>query len=740
MSLQILLQQLQSRLQVELGEAALGQDSPLQVQCAFKQGKLMILAQHGADVTPNPQAVFPTLEQAVRTFYHSQAPLVKGGTQKARGSTDSQPSQRSPLDSPLEREMDPQAPLIKGGARRAGGSQDSQPSQRSPLDPPLERGAPLHRRSPLDPPLERGVGLLRPEGSDGVDSLDFPQEVQLFMRVAGQKQYHAFHSFNLEPLEPSVPDRLDLDFAEPDPSEPALLESDSSNPDPGELDLSEPVALPTTAVASDVREVTDLAIIPVAPDQELSGNEIPKADDPLKLATLMGTSEMGTSDPNVAPVSELNSAQSRQPLTLPWMVAGIGVGLLALLGGFYAVTRPCVIGSCSALTTAQQLGQQSVQSLQQQPAPNLDTVRQKLAEATQMLETIPAWSRHHQSAQTLIQTYQVQSAEIAQLTQATDQAQLAIQKGQSPPHPPQTWTEIQGLWQGAIAQLQKVPSNSTTYAFAQRQLKVYQANLGIINQRLASETQAEKQLNAAKATLRLAETRQGIAQSPDSWRQVQVTWQVAIKALEQVPKGTTAYQEAQELQAIYQPKLAAARDRATKEQISAQSYNRALSFANQAQTYEKQNQTTPAIAAWSNAVANINQVATDTFYALQAQPLASSYSQSLQQLEEKLRTASIFQKTQTDLSRTCAGSPQICTYTLTPTLITVQLTAPYMQTITRTVFTARYNRDSNTQVEIRSHLKTLQVALEAISTNSGIPIELYNPTNVLMGRYIPTPN
>ena len=102
-----------------------------------------------------------------------------------------------------------------------------------------------------------------------------------------------------------------------------------------------------------------------------------------------------------------------------------------------------------------------------------------------------------------------------------------------------------------------------------------------------------------------------------------------------------------------------------------------------------------------------------------------------------LRAAVALQKTRTELSQTCAGTPTVCTYLVTPTVIQVRLTSDYDRSVERAMVTAAMRQDSATQVQIAQHVNTLLKALTTIGDNAGIPVELYDANDALLGRYVP---
>ena len=527
--------------------------------------------------------------------------------------------------------------------------------------------------------------------SDPPTFAEFTDQVRLYLRVAGQKQPYAAHNFTLEPLPITTADAFIT------PEAITVLEEDED-----EGDIDDPPML------TDAANPFELAIQPLTPTSE---ELVP------------------TAKPRKVP----------RPTVLPLLAAGAGVGLFALAAGIYALTRPCVIGACTPIATAQELSQASAQTLQKaRSGQDVIVAREKLQDAIATLKPIPAWSGQHGTAKALIQSYESQEQAIAQVVAAQSQAIAAAQKSQNPPHPLSEWTAIQGLWRNAIAQLEAVPQNSPAYMLAQKKRQEYQANLVATNKRLKAEQAANAKLRQAQDTAKVAEAREGIAQSLETWQLAHATWQTSINNLRQIPKGTMAHQEAQELLAAYQPKLVASGNRRTKEQLAANAYSQAIALARQAQSFEQQNQWSQAVANWRTALSYAKQVPNDTLYFEEAQPLVSSYNNSLSEAENKLQLANILEGARADLRRTCAGSPRICDFSVSLTLIKVELNPDYVRTLVRAAITAEANGDIGTQVDLRNHIATLEAALEAISQNARIPIELYDENDSLLGRYVPS--
>lgn len=421
----------------------------------------------------------------------------------------------------------------------------------------------------------------------------------------------------------------------------------------------------------------------------------------------------------------------------PLLVVGGGVALATLFTSIYMLTRPCVIGQCQSLETAKQLNKVADHLTRQADSQvDLLSVQQQLVEANNYLKEVPRWSFRYQEAKHLAQNLSNQWAMLNQMSQALEQASSAWQ-GQNPPHTTQEWQVTRTYWQQAIATLANIPPSSALFGLAQQKIPQYQARLQVVNQYLNLEQEASKKLLLAKNTSLLAQTREDTAMSLQTWQKVKATWETAINTLAAIPKTTTAYQEAQQLQARYRTELAAASDRVAKEQMAAKAYSEAISKASLAQRDEQQNQISKAVTNWNQALNFGKQVPNGTQYYRQVQPLITSYSSAIQQAEAKLKVAHVLQKARSDLNRTCSGDIQICKYAANSQLILVQLSSSYEKAVERKYASANFQRDLNTQADVVAHYRTLKESLEAISGNANIPLQVYESDGSPLYSYQP---
>lgn len=527
---------------------------------------------------------------------------------------------------------------------------------------------------------------------------DVSPKVQMHIRVTGIKQGYASHSF----LIPSA-----------DATQTATVAG---------VPLGKPLPPPTSAASA-------TAEIPPPQNLDAPASAPHPWDQPIQ----------GNTEPQETPEDDSTGVQPKSKRgMLPLVMAGAGLSLLIFSGTLYFLTRPCVVGGCNVMTEAEALSQKSSTILQKpQSGKEVLEAQQQLTDAIQLLESIPPWSSQHDKAQELIKSYKVQAERVNTMVAALKTAARAAYKSDNPPHPAFLWTEIQSMWREAITQLQQLPTNSNLQPVAQEKIKAYQTNLSQTNQRLLKERQAQAYLQSAKDAALIADARQGVAQSLEHWQSVYSSWQWAMNRLKQIPQGTTAYQEAQQLTAQYLPKVASARDRKTSEQIAANAYNQGLRLAGRAKESQISNQWSQALMNWRNALSFVNQVSSNTYYYGKAQALATTYAAALKETQAQLQLAIKFQQARRDLTQTCYGKTKACIYTIDNNMIKVRLSPAYLQMVRQTAFTAQTKGDANAQTGVVNHILTLGEALEAISDNARIPLEVYAPDGSIIQAHSP---
>ncbi|WP_373525837.1 hypothetical protein [Nostoc sp.] len=408
------------------------------------------------------------------------------------------------------------------------------------------------------------------------------------------------------------------------------------------------------------------------------------------------------------------------------MLLGAALAGVVVLGGAYFLTPPCVMFECKEIQNAEQLQTKSPQLMRRAKfEKELVAVQQQLTAASVALNAIPSWSPRYQVSEELKASLSGRAEKINQVVKALQMASLAAQKVQTPAYSLEELQARQHLWRQSIAPLEAISSNSELYGLVQGKLLNYRVRLHAVNQQIFTEEKWLKKLTAAKAVANAAENREATAKSLNDWQKVRSTWLVVINALNIIPQTSPGYQEAQKLLIDYKPKLAAARDRAIKEQLAAKTYQQAVSTAKQAKVYEQQNQWQAAVTYWEQALRSAKQIDRDSLYYIPAQSLIESYSATFKQAQEKLQVVSNLQQTRTDLAKTCINGIRICIFSIDNRGIIVRLTPEYDQVRQNNLVNPN-SENLDTAVDVTNHLQSLREALAVISDNASLSLFLYN--------------
>ncbi|MEG3840350.1 hypothetical protein [Microcoleus sp. herbarium14] len=538
------------------------------------------------------------------------------------------------------------------------------------------------------------------------------QQIGLCLKITGQKQPYAFHSFTMHHPVLSRPKTVQLlKKAEEIPAAETGIVLAQNAAEAEDMPLE-----------TDVKDAGGDEYFPDFSDS--SSNSDPIA---FKVAAIPADIADNPFNPLDMEAVTVDQKPKHSPFAMLAAAGMVSLAAVILAGGYYLLSRPCVIGECTALANAKQLSENSAKTLKTSKVANSpEEAQEQLKQAIALLEPIPSWSIHRGEAQSALENYRQQSQNLNSAIDAARLARSAAQKTQNPPYSAESGQEAQSLWQSAIAQLGEIPTDSPVYPFAQKKTKEYRKNLASGNRLLSTEKQAEKTLLAAKSTAQIAEAREAVATTAETWDQVQAGWEKSLATLSEIPAGTTSYQQAKLLVPKYETKLSQARERKNVEGISENAYTQAVTLAAEAQIFEGKNGWFKASEYWRRALSYAEQVPPATSYSQKAKPLLDSYKTSLQQAEVKLREERNLQKARTDLDRTCKGNPKICDYTVSKDLIAVQMTPDYVQKLQQTFIQANNNNAVKTRQAVEKHVETLQKALEAIAENAKISMQVYD--------------
>jgi len=461
----------------------------------------------------------------------------------------------------------------------------------------------------------------------------------------------------------------------------------------------------------------------------------------------MESAELGASEEKFDPFAgapDLRDTQkSRFPglpqfPTLPsspifWSLAmGVFViGCASVGAGAYYLTNSCLVFKCKELETAENLHNNLSTLLSQAKSDKqLQLIQQQIEAVTPPLANIPEWSPNHQLAVELTNSFSVESSKIQQVIAAIKKAAQAIRKGQSIASSTEELKNQQELWQQSVAVLEKIRPTDDLYTLVYPLLPEYRRRLASIDRIYLEEESLQKKLTLVQEIAKTAEEKQSSAKSLSDWQKVVHSWEVAINTLKRIPTTSAEYSNAQSLITKYQPQFTIASNRANKELFAHNYYQKAMSLANQAKTYQQKTQLQLAVTAWRQAIDVIKQVSEDSSIYKQAQILANSYSSSLAQAQIELRTlGSSLNQARADLIATCNSGSQICTFTIENNKIIVRLSQIYDQALQNT-------SDTN----IQAHFEKLREALKVISENANLSLSLINSQGNVMYERLQSSN
>jgi hypothetical protein len=433
--------------------------------------------------------------------------------------------------------------------------------------------------------------------------------------------------------------------------------------------------------------------------------------------------------------------KSPQPTTNQTPIL-IGVALLimsAFGGGAYWLTRGCVVGAtCRQLDTAKVLTAAFPQMAKiARSSEDLGLLTQRLENANQTLTSIPEWSPHHREAADIGVQLTGKLQETNQIIKGLKAGEIATEESRFMATKVEELQNRQQLWRQAIAPLENINPSGEFGNLVQSKMSLYRSALQSINVQLLSQEKWRSKLTAAQNVAQAAIQRENTARNLMDLQKVQETWQIVVNALIPIPQTSPVYGEAQQLLRMYQPKLIMARDRATKEELAARAYIKAVETAKLAENSQQQNQLQVATTQWQQAVNALQVIPTASSYYNQAQALISPYTTALQQVQIQQQSAtSNLNRTRRDLEKTCQGKVQICTFTVDDKIVNVRITHNYEQIIQSNLA----NVNNTNLKSVTNHLETLQQAMEVISDNAKMPILIFDAQGQQIHTHLPQVN
>lgn len=545
--------------------------------------------------------------------------------------------------------------------------------------------------------------------------------VRIYLKLKAVSQPYAMHTFTWHP-EDAVQVIFPVETAAP----PEI--SDGATGNNAENGVSSPPGA-HPAVAADPAEPG--AIDPSGGSAEVSAKTTSPAlgfsDAALALpdTAVQPPSESAWAGSGWGERSQTWARQGLRSLRYYWSYGLAGLILVGSGAFAYALSRPCVVGSCDRLDQAAEYYNLAQATLVGRPTgDDLATAQADLQTAIDMLTPIPTWSTHYDVAQGDLGRYQANIVSLNAIIYAQDLANEAANLSQTPPHPVERWVKTHLLWRQAIDQLSTIPADSPAFDYGQQKLREYRANYSAIGRRIVAEEEAEANFSTAIQTGDLARQRMETANSLAGWQLAAKEWQAAIKGLSLIPQGTMIYDEAQAQLNDYRQQLNRASNRSTLEEAGARNYHQAVQAARNAAAAEAKGQWTLAVGQWQQAVASAQQIPSDTILSEEGGVLLETYQPALANAQNRLRTAVALQTLTTNLALLCEFSATPCTVSEDASQIRVVLSSQYAEPLRQAItppaadgtfaFTNQLNPSSQQlidQIITTSHQVDRQVAV-----------------------------
>lgn len=556
-----------------------------------------------------------------------------------------------------------------------------------------------------------------------------PLAVKLYLRTEGDRRPYSQQSFSVYPtVKPAIPGEAAPEMTVNQEERVALKHALNGKKPIESISVAEPSSNHPPAVIMGEIVTSERQEIPAE-------NALVKIDEERFSSDL--ASSIAPNVPSIDPPAKTPVAKTKRNILIP--ILG-GLGAIAVgSGAGYMGTRPCVFGACTILGSATQVAQSSFDTVNNPKSTGKDILfaQQQLHQSITTLESIPIWSGSYNTAQQSLKTTTPQISHLDMTVEAMNKGFRATNIVKTPPIPLVKWQESKRLWVESIATLSKVPTTSKIYPLAQQKLGEYQGKLGNIEQRIGAETAADEALKSSITESTLAIRDQSVAKTLPEWQKVKAMWDKINDKLTNIPPTTIAYTQAQEILKADRPQITVATEKVAEETKATQNYNMAIKSATDAKLSQKNNQLPLAVQQWNQAVVSIQSIPQTSTVFDRAKPLVFEYTKSFQRAEEQLKNGEKTASATQDLQRTCAGTPQICTYIITNKEIIVRFTPLYSNTVMQTAKTALDRNNVTAKAGILSHVNTLGDALQTISENAQLPISVYTADGKQIQTYRP---
>lgn len=414
----------------------------------------------------------------------------------------------------------------------------------------------------------------------------------------------------------------------------------------------------------------------------------------------------------------------------------LGVISLSIFGIAYYFTRPCVLGTCTVITDTEVATNNLFNQLETNDLTD-NEIKELIADLVKnidTLKTIPSWSKEHDQAEILINSYKEKINDLQLFLDAKSVASNAQNMSEKLPLSLDEWLRVKQFWQDAIAPLNKIKSEEFK-EFKTLRINTYQQQLSFVNRQIEKENLAIKKRENAEKIVAQIKGENNVNDTLEALREREAKWKSAIQEIEQIPPQTEVYQEKEKIINDYLRQISEVQKKITVEEKALNLKKNIEAKMKSAQEQERQNQWTKAVNLWQEVINLTGTISPDSWLKDEIEKQKNEAEGKLEIAQGALKKAVKREEIKTKLKEICQSSEKICSYSVSDRNIKIYLTDEYIQKITSLSVMSDLTNNNEQEKQIINHINQVEKNYQYISSKYKIPVEVYNPQQKLIMIY-----
>ena len=397
------------------------------------------------------------------------------------------------------------------------------------------------------------------------------------------------------------------------------------------------------------------------------------------------------------------------------------------IGIIYYFSRPCVIGKCDLIpiTNASVSGLLKTKSDENLTESEIEDFNVELTKAIQALKRIPRWSKYHQEATQLINTYQEKLIDLNHFLAAFNLANNAENMSQDLPLSLDEWTRVKTFWQDAIAKLNLI-SNANFQEAKQQKINNYQTIISEVEQKIETEKVAQEKLTQAENIVNQIQKDESAISSLSDLEKLETQWQRAITEIESIPQDTVSAKNKDNLLNSYLTNISNLQTKLKAEKEATSLLSLAQENIKLAEESQNNNQWTKAVNLWQKALESLEKIPLDSLITEDVISLKTTTQEKLELAKISLKEAVKREQIKLELKTICSSTEDICTYNVSNEKIQIFLTKEYFEKVASLYKIDNSNTNSNKKEQLLQHIEQVENNYQYLSNKYKLPVEVYN--------------